>query len=593
MEGNHASNKLAAKRIGKKVNQVSDCLSPIALQKQADRACFLLDRNWRFTFVNQKAEDLLQRTKQDLLGKMIWDEFPESFRSTFYFEYQKVMGQRIKVQFQEYYLPLDQWFQVDACPYKQGIRVEFFDISRAKSQHSLGFYKNQNLFEQHPDAMYHIDKDGHYISVNKGFEKHTGYSKDETLELSIAMLIAPEDLQKVRHHFSEALKGNTQAYEASIITKLQEKRHMSITNTPIIENGEVVGIFGIAKDITARICEQKRIQEQKELYQHLIRNSQDIISSCCKYISPAVERLLGYKPEEIINTLIFNYYHPEDIVLLNWGRQDVDVTKVRIRNKKGIYIWIEISVKAIRNQNGKIEKVMGIGRDISERLRSEAMILKSEKLAMAGQLAAGVAHEIRNPLTAVKGFLQIMQVGNPLKREYLDVMYSEIERIEGIISELLLLAKPNSTTFSHKNIHVILDQVIRLMETEALKEQVLITKLFSQEELIIDCEENQIKQVFINLIKNSIEAMLSGGVIKIETKRIKSEAVIILSDTGQGIPQEFLSQLGQLFFTSKEKGTGLGLAVSYNIIENHQGIIGIESMLNKGTTITITLPLVE
>ncbi|MED1203366.1 PAS domain S-box protein [Heyndrickxia acidicola] len=597
MEGNHAGNKLAGTRTGKRIIHAAECRSPIGVE-QADRACYLLDRNWRFTFVNQIAEDLLRRKQQDLIGEMIWDEFPNAFRSTFYFEYHKVMGQKIKVQFQEYYFPLDKWFEVNASPYKEGIKVEFWDISNDKNKLPLGFFKNQNLFEQHPDALYLIDKNGRYLSVNNGFEKHTGYSKNEAQEMSISSLAAQEDWPKVRYHFSEALKGNAQSYEVPILTKQKEKRYMSITNAPIIENDEVVWIFGIAKDITERICKQKKIREQKELYQLLMRNSQDIISSCtpegiCTYISPAVERLLGYKPAEIIDTLIFNYYHPEDIVYLHWGKRDVDVAKVRIRNKRGVYIWIELSIKAIRNQDGRIEKVMGIGRDISARLQSEAMILKSEKLAMAGQLAAGVAHEIRNPLTAVKGFLQIMQAGNPLKREYLDVMYSEIERIEGIISELLLLAKPNCTTFSHKNIHGILSQVTRLMETEALKEKVLITKLFSEEDFIIHCEENQIKQVFINLIKNSIEAMPSGGVIKIETKRKGSEAVIVLSDTGQGIPQELLPQIGQLFFTSKEKGTGLGLAVSYNIIENHQGEIEIESILNKGTTFTITLPLIE
>jgi len=564
---------------------------------QLTDALFMVDYNWRFTYFNAEAEKLLLRKQEDVMGKIVWDEFPEAFRTTFYYEYNKVVRERKQVHFQEFFLPLRTWFDVRAYPSKEGLLVQFRDITQEKRELDESKQHYKSLFDHNPDAIYSLDISGKYLSVNKSFEKLLGYSMENALNIHYHSLIAEEDLERTNEHFRNAVKGEVQNYDITVISKKGKRTITNITNVPIVVNDEIVGVYGIAKDITERVQEQEELRISKEKYTLIFENSQDIISICSPNgiitnISPAVQNLLGYLPEEIIHTPISHYYHPDDITKLLNDKEDTNVSRGRIRHKDGNYIWFEINSKIIRNEKGEVEKILAVVRDISERLQAETLMRKSEKLSLAGQLAAGVAHEIRNPLTAVKGFLQIMQSGENLKREYLDVMYSEITRIEEIIHELLFLAQPNKLNFAEKNITTLLQHVVTLMGTEAIKENIRIETDFHHDPLIINCEENQIKQLFINLVKNSIEAMPRGGEVLIKSELVTDDVKITVSDTGYGIPPETLAKIGQPFYTTKEKGTGLGLAVSYNIIDTHHGKMTIDSKPHQGTTFTITFPKV-
>ncbi|MEC0265313.1 ATP-binding protein [Paenibacillus anseongense] len=230
-------------------------------------------------------------------------------------------------------------------------------------------------------------------------------------------------------------------------------------------------------------------------------------------------------------------------------------------------------------------------RDITEWKIAQEHLQNSEKLSVAGQLAAGIAHEIRNPITSIKGFIQLMKSGFGEKPIYFDIMTSEIERIELILSELLILAKPQSIKFERKDIRVLLSQVMTLLDSQAILNNVEFLAEFKPGATHLYCDENQLKQVFINFIKNSIESMRDGGKITLEVSSDNDQEMMIrLADQGCGIPKEALSKLGQPFYTTKENGTGLGFMVSKKIIENHAGKIKVESEVNKGTLIEITLP---
>lgn len=228
-------------------------------------------------------------------------------------------------------------------------------------------------------------------------------------------------------------------------------------------------------------------------------------------------------------------------------------------------------------------------RDLSEHKHAEELMIRSEKLSVAGQLAAGIAHEIRNPLTAIKGFLQLMHGEIEKDNQYFEIIFSELNRIEMILSELLMLAKPQETVFEKANVKTILLEVVTLLETEAILRNIVIEKKFSDENQEVVCDKNQLKQVFINLIKNAIEAMPNGGTVTISTKSENFSIVIEIKDEGEGIPKELLERLGEPFLTTKEKGTGLGLMITYKIVENHKGTIDVSSS-EKGTVFTIKLP---
>ncbi|HEU4964059.1 MAG TPA: ATP-binding protein [Bacilli bacterium] len=221
-------------------------------------------------------------------------------------------------------------------------------------------------------------------------------------------------------------------------------------------------------------------------------------------------------------------------------------------------------------------------------------LVQTDKLNVVGELAAGIAHEIRNPLTSLRGFVQLLQTETKPEqvKQYSTIMLGEIDRINLIVSELLLLAKPEQLNIVRKSVSELLDQTITLMNTQAILYNIEISVDATEVAgLEIDCEENKLKQVFINLLKNAIEAMPQGGHIAITADRLDDKVLIRFSDQGCGIPPEHLPKLGQAFFTSKEKGTGLGLMISYSIIENHKGCMHIDSEAGQGTVVEIRLPL--
>jgi signal transduction histidine kinase len=213
-----------------------------------------------------------------------------------------------------------------------------------------------------------------------------------------------------------------------------------------------------------------------------------------------------------------------------------------------------------------------------------------EKLAVIGQMATAIAHEIKNPLSSLKGFTQLQQEvgkGNDL---YYGIMLSEIDRINSIVSDLLVLGKPNNTIKSSKSLEDIIHYVIKMLEPHGARLSMNFQVIIDDSPVLI-CDENQLKQVLINLLKNAMEAMPEGGTVTIQTQEKNGYAVVSVIDEGCGIEQEKLAKLGEPFYTTKQNGTGLGLMVTRKIIEEHSGIFSINSELNKGTAVTISLPL--
>lgn len=170
-------------------------------------------------------------------------------------------------------------------------------------------------------------------------------------------------------------------------------------------------------------------------------------------------------------------------------------------------------------------------------------------------------------------------------------MLSELDRINLIVGEFLILAKPQATKFQIQDVRFVLGDVISLLDSQAHLCNIVFNTSFDSEPCEIACEENQLKQVFINVLKNAIEAMPKGGEIEIEVRRQPPESIVVMiRDHGVGISEDMIPKLGDPFVTSKETGTGLGIMVSQRIIQSHQGTMDIRSAVGEGTTVTITLP---
>lgn len=312
-------------------------------------------------------------------------------------------------------------------------------------------------------------------------------------------------------------------------------------------------------------------------------------------VNPATEKITGYQAKDMLNCSFISFVaevHKQQttnhIYLAAIG--DIQEFELTLVSNLGNRIDLLLKLIPIRIHK-RINGIYAIAKNMTELHHAEELLRRSDKLSIVGQFAAGIAHEIRNPLTSLKGFLQLLYPESEHhKRRYFDIMLSELERINVILNELLWLARPQPGAFELKDVRLLLNQVVSLLESQANLEDVQLELELDNIPLIC-CDENQIKQVFINVIKNAIEASPNGAVVSIKVMEpIKNQVSVQIQDLGPGIPEEYISRLGEPFFTTKENGTGLGYMVSQKIMENHGGKINISCRQSQGTMVEVIIP---
>ena len=257
--------------------------------------------------------------------------------------------------------------------------------------------------------------------------------------------------------------------------------------------------------------------------------------------------------------------------------------------------FLNISVSALKEPDSRISRgAVIIVRDLTVIRELEQKVLVSEKFAALGRLSAGVAHEIRNPLNSIRGFIQYFQKKLPLDEEdykYTDLMLTEVDRLNRVISKLLAYSKPREPRLNVRSADEILDHCIRVLERETQAAGIELMRKPSPDDLpLVLMDTDQMTQVFLNILLNCVEATPRGGRITISSDVDDQGRVqIIFEDSGEGIPRENLDKLFDPFFSTKKKGTGLGLAIVKGIIEGHGGEIEVESEPEKGTRFILLL----
>lgn len=483
---------------------------------------------------------------------------------------------------------------------KDGILVIGRDITEKKKEAlhiEESEQKYKSLFEHNPNGIYSMDASGRITSLNAAMQEMLGLKQEDGMQ-SLVPFIASDYVEQMLEHVQIALKGEAQNYETVAIHKEGHPVFLKVTNIPIIVQDKIVGVYGIAKDITQQKGKEEELRQTKELLESLFHHSADPIlllslDSVVQDINAAAKNVFGWEPEEAKG--LFCPMVPEDRreelqrvrENIQSGKEVVGLETIR-RKKDGSLIDVSITFSPLKDGKGNIIGMAAIARDISERKRTEELLSRSEKLSAIGQLAASIAHEIRNPLTSIKGFIQFFR-GN-IQDQFVDLMLSELERIEVIVTEFLLLAKPHATHFVEKSINSIIRHTLPIIEAQAIMNKVNIAASLMNPISSIRCDENKIKQVLINVFQNAIEAMPNGGTIHVSTELRENEVLIQVTDDGHGISNERIKKLGEPFYSNKEKGTGLGLMVCFKIMEEHGGRMEFESKEGHGTTVRIFLP---
>ncbi|PLT35045.1 PAS domain S-box protein [Bacillus sp. V5-8f] len=451
------------------------------------------------------------------------------------------------------------------------------------------------------------DAQGIITYVNQKFIEISKYNEEELIGHSHAVINSGYHSKAFFAELWNTIsKGRT--WKGEICNKAKDGTWYWVDTTivPFMKNGKPYQYISIRTDISNRKQAEESlknsIKDVRDIH-YALEQSSIVAFTDAKGIITQVNNkfcdISGYSHEELIgrnHNILNSGYHPKSFFLELWktiGNGKVWKGEIKNRAKDGTYYWVDTTIVPFLRENGKPYQYLAIRNDITERKKTEEVLHRQDKLAAVGQLAAGVAHEIRNPLTSMKGYTEFLQLdeSDPSRREFLDIILEEIERVNNIVEDFMVLAKPKAVHLEIKNIIPVVRNVVSLIEFEARKRNIhLHFHAAEKDEILVLCDENRLKQVFLNFLKNGMEAIPNGGTIDVAVQWKDGDVQISITDNGVGIPEDKLKRLGEPFYTTKKTGNGLGLMVSFRIIESHHGRVLVESELNKGTRFNIVLP---
>jgi PAS domain S-box-containing protein len=306
--------------------------------------------------------------------------------------------------------------------------------------------------------------------------------------------------------------------------------------------------------------------------------------------------------EKIVGQTCFRTFHAHDspcqhcLTPVTFEKGKKGTTTYTKTGPDGQEQFLELHTYPIKGADGRVERVIEINRDITERKHLEMQLIQASKMAALGELAGGLAHQLNNPLVGVQNFVQLLLARMDDKdpnRNLAETIERAGSECVKIIRNLLKFSRESHLDFTSVEINHVIDDVLSLLEKQIHLEGVKIEKTLADDIPPFQGNETQLAQVIMNIIQNGAQAIEGSGIIHIHSRVSGdgNEVVIEISDTGSGIPKVHRDRIFEPFFTSKEEGTGLGLSVAYGIVKNHHGTIHVESEEEKGTTFTLRFPL--
>ena len=516
----------------------------------------------------------------------------------------------------------------------QGQLVEIQAVGRDITERKKIEEKYRSLIEITSDCIWEIDKHGSYTYLSPLFQNLTGYSPAEFLGKTPADLL-PEDQDPQIREQMMAIRTAPQPFSA-FDTQIRHRDGrlitMEVSGVPLFDlDGQFLGMRGITRDVTERKVIEDKLRNSEEQYRLLFDNAADaiVIVDMEAHILSANEqacRQYGYEKEQLLQLRVHDLDTPEEAVhiperLALLARDGQAVFEAVHRDVKGNTFPVE--AKAVKiSFNGK-PCLMSICRDITQRKEAEKFLkamndelerrverrtralqesqkqyLHAEKLTAIGRLSATIAHEFGNPLLGIQYFLKDLNNKEVLQgedRHFLEIALEESQRIKDLIATLRDFSRTSPGLQAQMDVHKSLDSLLLLLKIDFNNKEILLVRDFAQELPEISAVPDQIKQVFLNLLTNAIDACpQAGAMIRVSTRQEGDNVAVAIEDNGCGIKPEQMERIFQPFYTTKPEveGTGLGLSVSYGIVNKHGGEIVVHSTPGEGSTFTVILPII-
>jgi PAS domain S-box-containing protein len=499
------------------------------------------------------------------------------------------------------------------------VAISFNAMSESLKQNILNIRESERryrtLFESAGDAIFIIETEGenrgNIVEANQAAADMHGYTIDELLQLNLIRdLDAPEDAEVAPSRLRRILNGEW------IKAELNHRKKDGTIFPVEISAGvlEYMGhryILAIDRDISVRKKMEQMVLQSKQEWEDTFNTITDMITIHDRNYriiraNKAAEKILNLPFLEDTEAKCYQYYHgkdspPEDCPSCQCYRTEKPASFEMY--EPHLERFLEIRAMPMFNSDRQLIGLIHVIRDITDRKRVEEALQRTEQLKMVGEWAAGLAHEIKNPLAGIKGSVQVLLQEPAIPEEDRSILakaVDEIKRIEMLIKSLLNFAKPPQLQLMPTDVNDLLDKTISFSLKHPLLSSTLTTPIKVLRDFDIRLPETmadpmQLQQVFLNLMFNAIEAMPDGGALTVKTSydTALNSIRIAIADTGKGIEQTALDQIFQPFFTTKSKGSGLGLAISRRLVEEHGGHIYVESTHGRGTVVNVSLHVLQ
>src|SRR6266446_6215226 len=569
--------------------------------------------------VNRSFSDLVDTPFQQIIGRPLTDFVQESNGD----------GEKLVERAMPRFMERRQWEGVVQVRLKSQSSIFYFDCVAhammrgdkvqgitALARDVTALRKNEvrftELFESLQEGIYITTPDGAILDVNPALVSMLGYnSKEDVLKRQVQEIFVDRTERKTIKEQVER-QPLIQGQEITLIRKDGTSIVCLNTAAAVRDNGgRVVRYQGALMDITERREMERRLHQQQEFARRLVDNFPDLIlvldaASHYTFVSPRCKDVLGYEVEETQKMEFASCTHPEDLpaVLSLYkdiiaGKQIFASLEIRVRHKLGEWRRIRFNFSPLSDEKGNIEGVVLSGRDVTDLKRLEEQLIQAEKLAAMGQMLAGVAHELNNPLTAILGVTELLReregTDDSSKRQ-LDLTHRQARRAARIVQNLLEFSRPASPQKRPLDVNSLLERTLQLQE-HSLRRNNIAVDFRPQPDLPgVIGDANQLIQVFLNLVTNAeqaIQEIRDTGRIQIRPSHNDNHVMVTVQDDGIGIRPEALPRIFDPFYTTKRPGggTGLGLSICMSIIREHGGNIEAETLPAGGTAFTIYLPV--